>query len=404
MIVDKYKRIFNKFSYNSRISTKSINKIIISKKILYIFIIWILFIIIVNNTCKIIYAFDFCTEIKPQNFAKIEIAPVKDEVMPISIESNASIDIFLYNKTEVGKYLAELPSIPIFSWKNQTSFSFNIDPMEICAYFNATYEEFQEDNKSIIMYFIVENNGVNNAKIVVRYDYESVVVNTIKDATNLFRLVFMIYLSIHLFLNSREMKRTKEIEKYNMLKGFGFTFLTGSIAYLSDILNTWIPRETHYPFYPSVKFYSTLFPTISLRFDQIIFLTLILISDIFMMFEIEKIIGRRKKPIMTILLGVSVIFNLFIFIIPSILDFSMLFYIVILSITICQIIVIYASVIKNSEGIIRYKSLAMLLGILIPVSMAFVGGILVPGHSSISYMISNILGIVSVFLIKFGLD
>ena len=366
--------------------------------------IFLLFTFFSFNIIKIAYSLDIWQEIKPNEFHKVEFIPDQKKIFPITIQANGSINIFMFNQSEVGKYLANISFSPIKSWYNRTELEYSIDAKILCSSFNLTYEEFLSGEKSFIIYFIIENNENYIVKISVRYRYESVTIIALKDATNFFRFFFMLYLSIHLLKNSKTMKKINELEKYNILNGFGLAYLAGSIAYLSDILNSWIPKEIHKPFYPEIKYHSNFISILTLRIDQIVFLSIILISDMFMMYEIEKIVGRRNKPIMTILLGVSVIMNSLILIYPQILDFCMLFYIIILSITIIQILIIYGSVIKNSEGAVRMKAISVLLGIFIPISMAFIGGLLIPNYPALSYLISNTLGIISVFLIKYGLD
>nr|MDO8087634.1 hypothetical protein [Candidatus Sigynarchaeum springense] len=326
---------------------------------------------------------------------------IKGAVSPLEMDSNASISVYMMSQTNAGLFLANLSYTPALAFINYTTLRQDLDVTAIASMFGS-YET--EKNDSVHVYFAFENNGTNPVKVILRYQPRSILLDTLKDATKFMVLLFMVYLTVHLFLQSRETSKAENVEKSKVYKGFGYTFMFASINYFIDIFQSWWGRETFTPLYPDWKYRGMLFTFASFRVDQIVFLTLLLFSDLFMIYRIETVVGRKKRPIMTVLIAISIALNLLVFVVPGIFDLSFAFFAITLIITLIQIIWIYAVVMRGLAAKLRLKSVAILCGIMLPIVAGLLGGQMFPPNPAVSYIIANSLTISSVFFIKYGLE
>jgi hypothetical protein len=374
-----------------------------NKKIMILFSIICILSVVVTGL-KTVSAVDEGVLLQPDSHLVRDFVITEDPIYELQVTANASVNIYLLNETNAGLYMANVSfsETPGYTWKLTTSVNQMLDPNEIAELFGLNFTEMKKDEIQLIGYLVVENNGTNPVNVILLYTPESPLLSALRSTATFARLGFTIYLTIFLFINARRYKREDELDKARMLTGFANTFLFGSVNYFIDLFGVWYSRELHVPFYPSMKFTGVLFSFVNFRVDQIVFLTLLLFSDLFMIYQIEKIIGRRKRPILTLLLGISIIMNIMMFIYPPIFDISFAVFAIVLAISLLQIGWIYGTVIRQSRGLIRLKAICVLIGIYVPILMGMLGGELHP-VGDISYLIANTISVLAVFLLGFGL-
>ncbi|MHA1870048.1 MAG: hypothetical protein ACTSXF_03790, partial [Promethearchaeota archaeon] len=290
------------------------------------------------------------------------------------------------------------------NWTNIKELSVQINASEIFGSMGANYTYYHENhNTEYHIYILIINNDPSNyAKVIYSYLKESKTISELKNFTKLILFLFTAYSSILLLTRSRRLEREDEHNMARINKGFGFAMLFASLNYFMSVFYSYYTKETHQDIYPQVKYPMTLL-NISFRFDQLLFLSLMLLSLLFMIYQIEITIGRKKFPVMTISLIISVLLNVGVIIYPSIANIAYIWLLYALVASILQLIYIYSKVIRYSKGLIRRKAFSTVFGIMLPIFMAIFGGILVYNYHTLSYMIANIISIIGFILVVYSM-
>ncbi|MHA1820116.1 MAG: hypothetical protein ACTSU2_07235 [Promethearchaeota archaeon] len=344
--------------------------------------------------------------IRPKGYEFIPFYPSDDKVANLTLSANSSVDVFIVNETNLARFLLNqsFSSGQDLNWTNIKELSVQINASEIFGSMGANYTYYHENhNTEYHIYILIINNDPSNyAKVIYSYLKESKTISELKNFTKLILFLFTAYSSILLLTRSRRLEREDEHNMARINKGFGFAMLFASLNYFMSVFYSYYTKETHQDIYPQVKYPMTLL-NISFRFDQLLFLSLMLLSLLFMIYQIEITIGRKKFPVMTISLIISVLLNVGVIIYPSIANIAYIWLLYALVASILQLIYIYSKVIRYSKGLIRRKAFSTVFGIMLPIFMAIFGGILVYNYHTLSYMIANIISIIGFILVVYSM-
>ncbi len=254
-------------------------------------------------------------------------------------------------------------------------------------------------NFTIIL--VIRNLGPTDLSIKVKLNEPSQFMATMLYLIRFVIIAAFFALSLSFLRRKRELVRSGEQDQAEVYKGFFWTYLFVTFNYFQSELFAWIHRDVEIQIIPDIKTPGF----IGFRLDQIIFLLLLIISDLFMTKQIESRVGHFKHPYLTRLLqSAAVAFFLTPFLqdVPILADILAIYAIGVFFLTFLRIFYLYLRIAWDSSGVLRTKSIVIGLGLILPLVTLALRTNLIPGYGDLSRFLMDCVTVFSAYLLYWG--
>jgi hypothetical protein len=340
--------------------------------------------------------------ILPANQYTLEkVSLFENESKSLDISTNQTIELYFLNETAAGEFLRSDDISAFYSLNISNSFKLNLSFNLLIEQYSLPVYNATTNNVGIRFYFLIINPNANDVSVVIRLNYENAFLLTLKDVSRMGLIVVVSIAVIFMFIKAYQFKQENELVRFKMLRGFAVGYTFGLINWLMWELDLWYYRLYHRPFVPQIEVQGPWFP-FTFNLIQILYLFLYSLTQMCIIYETEKNISQKKYPYLSIFIVASGIGIGVGFFIPILFDFAFICYCFMMISGLAYFIKIYGSVATNSTGIIRWKAILIILGVMIPLLMGVTRGNMIPGQKNLSYILADLLSMLAFIFFYYG--
>ncbi len=255
---------------------------------------------------------------------------------------------------------------------------------------------------NISLVLVIRNFGSTDLSIKFKINEGSQFVATVRYLIRFVIIGAFFALSLFFLRRKNELVRSGESDQAEIYKGFFWTYFFVALNYFQSELFPWIKRDAEIQIIPEIEVPGF----ISFRLDQIIFLLLIIVSDLFMTKQIEQRVGRFKHLYLTYMLisaAIALALPPFLLGVPLLPDILTLYAMGVLLITFMRLFYLYLRIAWDSSGAVRAKSLAIGFGLILPLIAVVLGSNLIPSYPDLSRILMDCVTVFSIYLLYWGL-
>ncbi len=332
-------------------------------------------------------AFENGSDIRPGEYVVFSIGLEKGKQNVMDVHANESWNVLILAGDNFTAFIDDLPCETVFNLTKTGDYYTTFDPFM----FNLT------------LILVVRNVGTTILRINVKINETSQFVTTLRYSMRFLIIGAFLTLALFFMRRKRELERTEEHDQAEVYSGFFWTYLFVAFNFLQSEATAWLRRDALINVYPELN----LAGAIHFRLDQLVFIILIIVSDLFMTRAIEKRVGHFKHLYLTHLLesaAIALILTPFLQSVPVLIDILTIYTLGVMIITFGRIFYLYLRIAWDSSGAVRMKSLAIGVGLILPLVTLLVGGNLTPSYPDISNIIMDGLTVFSTYLLYRGLQ
>lgn len=319
----------------------------------------------------------------------------------LNISPNGTISLYFLNESSTGVFLQSGVIFAFFSANISQNWEKNLSYTLLLEQYDLSLTKTSTSAYEIRFYLLLINDSDETVSLILRLDYTSLFFETLADLMRMGLIIVITIAILFMFIKSVQHKQEGELIRFKMLRGFAIGYSFGLINWLMWELDIWFNRELHRVFIPQLEVQGPWLP-FSFNLIQILYLLLYSLTQMFVINEIEKNISQKKYPYLSHLIlvgGIGVVIG---FIFPIIFDFAFIFYCIIMLAGLFYFIRIFGSVARYSTGIIRWKAILIILGVLIPLIMGLTRGNMIPGQRDLSYFLADFLSVIALIFFYYG--
>ena len=336
----------------------------------------ILFSLLFFNTVKIVSAaiepeegdktyVNHNSTLETKSFEYFRIPFEKENTIPVTIRTNASIDMFILNRTQLG-FLLQNMELNEDNKHTINSINESISHKVISDFYEEEWtEDFIQESG---LYLVVFNSGESDAKIQVQICHVLNSLRTLSATADLAVVAIFLTLSIYLMLDAHKLKKNEEDLKAKMIEKYSAAFMIGFVIKIYAFINSLHEIEFKQPINTWISVKSLLFSGNSdYFFTQFEFTKVILITGILMMIiiisnQIEA--PRKKTQYFTIFLLIAVICFIIGVHVQYVYDIALILIPITVFAALSYISITYIRVIRFTSGEFQRKSLFIIIGFL----------------------------------------
>ncbi len=332
-------------------------------------------------------AFESGSDIRPGEYVVFSIGLETKKQNVLDVHANETWNILILAGDNFTAFINDLPCETVLNLTQTGDYSITLDPFTL----------------NLTLVLVVRNVGTTTLRINVKINETSKFVTTLRYAMRF--LIIGAFLTLALFFMQRRkgLERTEQHDQADVYRGFFWTYLFVTFNYLQSEVIAWLRRDAQIVIYPEIN----LPGAIHFRLEQLVFILLIIVSDLFMTREIERRVGHFKHLYLTYMLesaAIALILTPFLQAVPVIIDILTIYTIGVSVFTFMRIFYLYVRIAWDSSGAIRWKSLAIGVGLILPLVTLLVGGNLTPSYPDISYILMDGVTVFSAYLLYRGLQ
>lgn len=255
---------------------------------------------------------------------------------------------------------------------------------------------------NLTLFLVVRNLGATDLKVTIKLNQPSEFFITLRYTMRFVIIGAFFALSLFFLRRKNELLRSGEQDQAEVYSGFFWTYFFATINFFQSELFAWIRRDMEIQVIPDLNVPGF----VSFRLDQIVFLLLLVVSDLFMTKQIEKRVGHFKHLYLTHMLesaAIALIVTPFILDQGIIIDILTIYALGVLLLTFLRIFYLYIRIAWDSSGAVRTKSLFIGLGLILPLVALIVGGNAIPGYAELSRFLMDCVTTFSAYLLYLGL-
>jgi hypothetical protein len=307
--------------------------------------------------------------------------PVNNQ--PFTVQTNGTLELYLLNATAFAQYLSNesnssIPSTPILPKTAWLPVSVNglFSQEWNVTYLNETYGLPIINNtggRSVWMMVLLANpiNATSSVKFMVRLNYTQFAqfVNDLTAFTRFLDISCFGIVSIKLLWATRRLTKAEETKnRAEIVRGMGLAYLCVFTAYSIGWLQSYLD-ENYGPFALNplqINFNLPHVPSNSYNLFTMLLYMLASLTFLALTYSVQKRLKNAKHPIVAYMQLVAACLFPIVFLLPLLYLVAIIYLIVALVAAAVLVITVYVQLAIKFTGIIRYRSIATLIGMVLP--------------------------------------
>ncbi|MBN2154271.1 MAG: hypothetical protein JW839_22645 [Candidatus Lokiarchaeota archaeon] len=326
------------------------------------------------------------------------------------VHTNASTAVYVLNATGFADYItsSSLPAIPDIVVNGEFEEQWTV------SFLNITYglpivDEPVNNYRHVELYLVLANeNPVNTTvQFLVRIGYapHGMFLADLSVFIKFLAVASFAIVSIMLLWKSRSIRLHEEKSKRaDTLRGFGLGYFFGFLAFFLGEFRVYWESETG-GF--SQRLFEIRYDVVNFPIDyfDLFICTLLMLGSLTflaMTYIVEKKVKSRRVPVVSINQLIATGLIPLVFAIPPLFIFSIVYLTVAVAIAAAQIVFVYVQLAAKSAGWLRWRSILILLGIMLPVSCFVIRLFVQNPLGSIFYIVVDSIDMLGIYLFYLG--
>jgi hypothetical protein len=319
----------------------------------------------------------------------------------LTMKTNGTITLSILNQTAMGEFLINGSILPRFSVNVSGTYEINLTFPKMTEEYGIPSSLTPEGKPEVRFFIILENPGSNPVSCILRTNYVNKFLITFEEVARAGLIVALGFITVFFRIRAQQYAKEDENVRFRMLRGFSIGYFFGFVNYLMWEFDIWFRRIYYVNFIPEYEIQGPWFP-FGFNLIQVLYLMLYAMTQTFVIYEIEKNVSQKSMPriALHIVFG-AIAMGIGIFL-QVLFDLIFIYYVLVMLLGMLYFIRIYSSVAIHSSGIVRAKAILIILGVILPLLMGLTRGSMIPGERELSYILADLLSILSLGFFYFG--